>query len=152
MTMNIAGRSVGTGELVAAVGGLVAIIGVPLAWASATIGGETSNIDGLNGDLMGGKVALVLGILVVAVVVAGILNVKIPQASAILAALGVLILVVVVLVYFTSMLGKTSFKDTSDLVSAAGGTFGFGIGLMLEVVGGIVVIVGGGLGLMKKQA
>jgi hypothetical protein len=152
MTVNIAGRSVATGEIVAAVGGLVAIIGVPLTWASATIGGQTSNLGGLDADLNGGKIALVLGILVVALVVAGIINVKIPQASAILVALGALILVVVVLVYFTSMLGKASLKDTSDLVSAAGGTFGFGIGLILEVVGGIVVIVGGGLGLMKQQA
>jgi hypothetical protein len=152
MTVNIAGRSVALGEIVAAVGGLVAIIGVPLAWASATIGGDTSNLNGLDADLNGGKVALVLGILVVALVVAGILNVKIPQASAILVVLGALILVVVGLVYFTSMLGKASLKDTADLVSAAGGTFGFGIGLILEVVGGIVVIVGGGLGLMKKSA
>jgi hypothetical protein len=152
MPINVAGRSVGTNALVAAVGGVLAIVGVPLTWASASIQGQTQGIGGLDADLNGGKVALILGLLVVAVVVAGILNMNIPQASAILAALGVLILVVVALVYFTSMLGKASLKDTSDLVSAAGGTFGIGIGLILEVVGGILVVVGGGLGLMKKSA
>jgi hypothetical protein len=48
------------------------------------------------------------------------------------------------------MLGKASLKDTSDLVSAAGGTFGFGIGLILVAVGGILALVGGGLMVAKK--
>jgi hypothetical protein len=136
--------------IVAGVGGVLAIVGVPLAWASATIGGETTNLNGLDADLNGGKVALVLGILVVGVVAAGVLNLSIPQPGAILAGLGALLLVDVALVYFTSMLGKASLKDTSDLVSAAGGTFGFGIGLILVAVGGILALVGGGLMVAKK--
>jgi hypothetical protein len=136
--------------IVAGVGGVLAIVGVPLAWASATMGGETTNLNGLDADLNGGKVALLLGILVVAVVAAGILNLSIPQPGAILAALGALLLVDVALVYFTSMLGKVSLKDTADLVSAAGGTFGFGIGLILVAVGGILALVGGGLIVAKK--
>jgi hypothetical protein len=136
--------------IVAGVGGVLAIVGVPLAWASATIGGETTNLNGLDSDLNGGKVALLLGILVVVVVAAGILNLSIPQPGAILAALGALLVVDVALVYFTSMLGKMSLKDTSDAVSAAGGTFGFGIGLILVAVGGILALVGGGLIAAKK--
>jgi hypothetical protein len=136
--------------IVAGVGGVLAIVGVPLAWASATIGGETTNLNGLDADLNVGKVALLLGILVVVVVAAGVLNLSIPQSGAILAALGALLLIDVALVYFTSMLGKASLKDTSDLVSAAGGTFGFGIGLILVAVGGILALVGGGLMVAKK--
>ena len=136
--------------IVAGVGGVLAIVGVPLAWASATMGGETTSLNGLDADLNGGKVALLLGILVVVVVAAGILNLSIPQPGAILAVLGALLLVDVALVYFTSMLGKVSLKDTADLVSAAGGTFGFGIGLILVAVGGILALVGGGLIVAKK--
>lgn len=150
--MNIAGRTLSIATIVAAVGGVVAIVGVPLTWASATVQGQTSDLNGLDADLNGGKVALVLGILVVVVALAGIVNFKIPQAAIILGVLGILILVDVALVYFTSILGKASLKDTSDLVSAAGGTFGFGIGLILEVVGGVLVLVGGGLGMMKSDA
>jgi hypothetical protein len=151
MAVSIAGKSVSVPAIVAGVGGVLAIVGVPLAWASAKIGGETTpDITGLDADLNGGKVALVLGILVVAVVAAGILNITIPQPGAILAVLGALILVVIALVYFTSMLGKASFKDTSDLISAAGGTFSFGIGIILEVVGGVLALVGGAMIAMKK--
>ena len=150
--MNIAGKTLSIATIVAAVGGVVAIIGVPLTWATATVQGQASDLNGLDADLNGGKVALVLGILVVVVALAGIFNFKIPQAAIILGVLGILILVDLALVYFTSYLGKASLKDTSDLVSAAGGTFGFGIGLILEVVGGVLALVGGGLGMMKSDA
>jgi len=149
--MNVAGKTLSIATIVAAVGGGLAIIGVFLTWASATIQGQTSNLGGMDADLNGGKVALVLGILVVVVALAGIFNLRVPQTTIILGVLGVLILVVVALVYFTSILGKDSLKNTADAVSAAGGTFGIGIGLILEVVAGVLVLVGGGLGMMRRD-
>jgi uncharacterized membrane protein len=152
MTVNIAGKTVGVGAIIAAIGGLLAVVGTPLAWLTMTAQGTSESINGLDADLLGGKLAALLGIVIIAVVVAGILNVKIPQSSAILAVLGVLLLLVVVLVYFTSILGKASFKDTMDLASGFGGSASLGIGYILEAVGGILAIVGGGMGLMKKSA
>ncbi len=150
MALSIAGKSVSPPALVAGVGGVLAIVGVPITWASANFGGETSDLNGLDADLNGGKVALLLGILVVAVVAAGILNITIPQPGAILAVLGALILVVVALVYFTSILGQESLKNTGDMVSEAGGTFSLGIGLILVAVGGVLALVGGALIVTKK--
>jgi len=150
--MNVAGKTLSIATIVAAVGGVLAIIGVFLTWATATIGGQANDLHGLDSGLNGGKVALVLGILVVLVALAGIFNFRIPQTPIILGVLGVLILVVVALVYFTSILSDASLKDTADMVSAAGGTFGFGIGLILEVVAGVLALVGGGLGMMNRDA
>jgi hypothetical protein len=146
----IAGKSVSIGAIVAAVGGVLTIVGVPLAWVTASFGPESQSVNGLDGDLMGGKIALVLGILVVAVVVAGILNVNIPQPSAVLVVLGALILVVVVLVYATNLVSKESFTKTADAMKALGGSASLGIGVILAAVGGILALVGGGLGLTKK--
>ena len=146
--MNIAGKTVGVNQIVAAVGGLLAIVGALLAWITI----EGISVTGLDKDLNGGKVELLLGILVVALVVAAVLNVKIPQPDLILAVLGVLVLVVLVLVYFTSMLSNPSFKDAMDAASAFGASVSLGIGFFLEVIAGILVIVGGGMGLMKKSA
>ena len=150
MNVTIAGKTVSVAALLAGIGGLVAVVGVPLAWITESVGPVSASVTGLDGGLMGGKIALILGIAIVAVVVAGVLDVKIPQSGAILAALGVLILVVVVLIYFTSILSDHSFSDVSDLAKAAGGSAGIGIGVMLEVVGGILAIIGGGMIYMKK--
>jgi hypothetical protein len=150
MVVNIAGKSVSIAAIVAAVGGILAIVAAPLAWISASAGGETSDVNGLDGGLIGGKIALVLGILVVAVVVAGILNVKIPQSGVVLAALGALILLVVVLIYFTKLVSDESFTTVSDSMKALGGSASLGIGVILAAVGGILAIVGGGLIVAKK--
>ena len=150
MNLTIAGRTVSVAALVAAIGGVVAVIGVPLAWITATAGPETQSVTGLDGGLLGGKIALILGIALIVVVVAGVMDVKIPQSGAILAVLGFLILVVVVLVYFTKLLSDASFVDTADLMKQAGGSAGIGIGVMLEAVGGILAIIGGGMIYMKK--
>jgi hypothetical protein len=150
MNLTIAGKTVSVAALVAAVGGLVAIIGVPLAWMTVTVGTHTEELTGLDEDLLGGKIALILGLAVIAVVVLGILNVKIPQSGAILAALGLLIVVVVVLVYFTNLLSKESFVHTADQMKLAGGSASIGIGALLAALGGILAIVGGGLIHLKK--
>ena len=150
MNLTIAGKTVSVAALLAGIGGLVAVVGVPLAWITATAGPETQSVTGLDGGLLGGKIALILGIALIVVVVAGVMDVKLPQSGAILAVLGVLILVVVVLVYFTKLLSDASFVDTADLMKQAGGSAGIGIGIILEVVGGILAIIGGGMIYMKK--
>jgi hypothetical protein len=123
MTVSIAGRSVSVAALLAGVGGLVAILSVLLPWATF----EGDSINGLDKDLMGGKIVLIVGILIVAVVAAGILKIKIPQSALILAVLGVVVLAL-----------------------DAGASLG--IGVMLEALAGIVAIVGGGWGAVQKAA
>ena len=136
--------------IVAGVGGVLAIVAAPLAWISMSAEGESQTVTGLDAGLIGGKIALVLGILVVAVVAAGILNVNIPQSGAVLVALGALILLVVVLVYFTKLVSDESFTNTSDLMKLVGGSASLGIGVILAAVGGILALVGGGLIVSKK--
>jgi hypothetical protein len=136
--------------IVAGVGGVLAIVAAPLAWISMSAGGESQTVTGLDAGLIGGKIALVLGILVIAVVVAGILNVNIPQSGVVLAALGVLILIVVVLVYFTKLVSDESFTTTSDMMKLVGGSASLGIGVILAAVGGILAILGGWLIVPKK--
>jgi len=136
--------------IVAGVGGVLAIVAAPLAWISMSAEGQSESVTGLDGGLLGGKIALVLGILVVAVVVAGILDIKIPQSGAVLAVLGALILLVVVLVYFTKLVSDESFTNTSDMMKLVGGSASLGIGVILAAVGGILALVGGGLIVAKK--
>jgi hypothetical protein len=150
MTPPVAGKSLPVAAVVAAVGGVLAVVGTPLAWLTITAGSASQSVNGLDKDLNGGKAVAVLGILIVVVVVAGILNVKIPQSGAILAVLGALILVVLVLVYFTTILSTPSFKDAMDLASGFGGSASIGIGVILAAVGGILAIVGGAMGGLKK--
>jgi hypothetical protein len=150
MVVNVAGKSVSIAAIVAAVGGILAIVAAPLAWISLSSEGHTEDVTGLDGGLLGGKIALVLGILVIAVVVAGILNVKIPQSGAVLVVLGALILVVVALVYGTKLVSDESFTNTADMMKLVGGSASLCIGVILAVVGGILAIVGGAWSLTKK--
>ena len=150
MAVTVVGKSVSIAAIVAAVGGILAIVAAPLAWISLSAPGESQTVTGLDAGLIGGKIALVLGILVIAVVVAGILDVNIPQSGVVLAALGVLILLVVVLVYFTKLVSDESFTNTSDMMKLVGGSASLGIGVILAAVGGILAILGGWLIVAKK--
>ena len=143
MTVNIAGKTVSVADLLALAGGIVAIVGAPLAWM--TFHGD--DLTGLDEGLLGGKVVLALGILLV--VVAGIAILKLVKIPPLVLALielglGVLVLAVLVIVYFTDILSKMSFKDLSDLGAS------IGIGVIVVVVGGLLAIGGGALALVKK--
>ncbi len=142
MTVNIAGRSVSVAALLAGLGGLVAIVAVVLPWATF----EGNSVNGLDEDLNGGKVVLIVGILIVAVAAAAILKVKIPQSGLILAVLGAVVLAVLVIMYLTNLLSDPSLKDAIDEGAA------FGIGFILEAIAGIVAIAGGGWGVLRKAA
>jgi peptidoglycan biosynthesis protein MviN/MurJ (putative lipid II flippase) len=143
MTVNIAGKTVSVADLLALAGGIVAIVGAPLAWM--TFHGD--DLTGLDEGLLGGKVVLALGILLV--VVAGIAILKLVKIPPLVLALielglGVLVLAVLVIVYFTDILSDMSFKDLSDLGAS------IGIGVIVVVVGGLLAIGGGALALVKK--
>ena len=154
--MIIAGRNVSVAAIVAAVGGLVAIVAAPLSWAGAKMGDQTQNLNGFDSGTNAGKVAVVLGVIVLVLVALWILQVKVPPVAGLptiqvgVVVAGVLIVLAVVLVYFTSILADDSLSHMSDLLSKAGGSVSLGIAFFLEAIAGIVVIVGGGLALSKK--
>jgi hypothetical protein len=151
--MNVAGRNVVLAAIVTAVGGVLAIVGAFLVWITEKVGPMTVDVKGMGEkDMNGGTVELVLGIVVLALVAAWILRIKIPAIPLLLAVAGVLILAVIAAVYFTTILSKVSLKDLTDQVKAVGGTIDLGIGVLLEIMAGIVVIVGGALGFMRKSA
>jgi peptidoglycan biosynthesis protein MviN/MurJ (putative lipid II flippase) len=153
MTVNIAGKTVAVADLLALAGGIVAIVGAPLAWISVSAQGMSEDIGGLDEGLLAGKVALALGILLV--VVAGIAILKLVQIPPLPLALielglGVLVLLVLVAVYFTSILSDHSFQDISDLYKAMGGSASLALGVIVEIVAGLLAIGGGVLAIVKK--
>jgi hypothetical protein len=157
MTVNLAGRSVSVAALVAALGGLLAIVGAPLAWASVTVMDETDSAGGLDEGMRGGLLAIILGLMVLLLVVLWLMKVKLPPVAGLplmpllTAVLGVLILLVPLATYFTTLLSDESLKDFADAASATGGSFSLGLGFLAEIVAGIVAIAGGGLALLKRS-
>jgi len=152
MTLSSTGRSVPIAAFIAAVGGVLAIVSAPLNWATATMGSESDSVGGLDKDFMNGKTEIVLGIVLLVLVAAWILNLRIPFIGLLVVVVGVAILAVPIATYFTSFYYPTSLKDTADAVSKLGGNTSFGIGFILAAVGGGLAIVGGGLGLMQKSS
>jgi hypothetical protein len=186
--MNIAGKTVSIGAIVAAVGGVVAAVGALLVWYSMTMNetglGQSVNVsvEAKGTDSTAGLLALVLGIVVVVLVVASVQGVKIPSLSLAFVAIGVVILVLLAVSFFTNIfpvhftatggangnLDGKSVKDGFDEFNKAfaaaklqaasvpgltvSGGAGPGIGFILDAIAGILMIVGGGLGLMKKSA
>jgi hypothetical protein len=186
MTITIAGKSVHLGGIIAAVGGLVAVIGAFLTWytMSMTMSGAgqsfTASADAKGLDSSPGILAVLLGIVAIALVVAWVMKVKIPMLSAIVAVVGVLILVVLALSLFTNIMpmhftfGGTASEsdvtgmsvwdafnkfnkalDTAKQQATSGmtvsGSAGVSIGFILEAIAGVLVVIGGGLGLVKKS-
>jgi hypothetical protein len=157
MAMSVAGRNIPLGAAIAGVGGVLAIVGAPLTWATMKVGSQSNDLKGLDDGMNGGKAAILLGAIALVLVVVWILNLKVPAIAGLstVAALevivGVLILLVVVAVYFTKILSVESLKDLSDMASTLGGSISLSIGAFLEVAAGVVVIVGGGLGLARKS-
>jgi hypothetical protein len=155
--MVVAGRNVSLAAIIAGIGAIVAIVVTPLTWASATIGGETQDLKGFDSGMNGGLAEVILGIIALVLVAGWILNVKLPSVAGLptLALLtlvaGVLILGVATAVYFTNWFGEESLSDMADMMTKAGGSVSLGLAFFLEVIAGILVIVGGGWGLIKKS-
>jgi len=154
--MTIAGRNVPLGAMIAAVGGVLAIVSAPLDWAVLKIGDKSDGLNGMESGMNGGMVEIILGIAVLLLVAAWILGVKAPALAgqpAIpvgLVIAGVLILVVLALVYATKILSEESLSNIMDLASKAGGSVSLSLGFFAAALGGIAVIIGGGLALIKK--
>jgi hypothetical protein len=154
--MTIAGRNVPLGAIIAAVGGVLAIVSAPLDWAVLKIGDKSEGLNGLDTGMNGGKVEIVLGIIVLLLVAAWILGVKVPALAgkpaipAGLVVAGALIIVVLALVYFTKTRSDDSLSNIIDLASKVGGSVSLSLGFFAAALGGIAVIVGGGLALLKK--
>jgi len=148
MTLPSAGKSVPVAAIVAAVGGLLAIVSAFMDWATAKMGTASQSVGGLDKNYMNGKTEIVLGIVVLALVAAWILNMKIPFIGMLLVVVGVAILAVPLATYLTTFYYTPSLKDTADAISKAGGSASFGIGFILAAVAGIVTIVGGAMSVL----
>jgi hypothetical protein len=164
MTISVAGRTVSLGAALAAVGALVAIIGSVLPWLTATYGGglkavaessgTATSATGLEGN--GGKIIVVVGLVLIAVVVAGVLNIKLPMISIGILGLAVIILGIGLINLVARMDDVKKFTDmiatVKDYVDTSGTSASVGIGMYLAVLGGVVAVVGGALDLVKKPA
>jgi hypothetical protein len=156
--VNIAGVKVSVAAIVAAVGGLAAIVAAPLTWATAKFGGESTNLGGLDEGINSGRIEIVLGIVALVLVAAWVMKVKVPAVAgiptipALVVLVGVLILVVVVSTYFNNWFVETSLKDSADAAKAVGGEVSLGIGFFLAAAAGIVAVVGGLIPIVRKGA
>jgi hypothetical protein len=151
--MAIGGKNVSLGAILAGIGGLLAVVGTFLAWVTISGGGMTE--EGKGTDHGAGKFVIILGIIAICLVAAWIMDVKIPNLALITAGVGALILVVLAIAYFTKILESSSIKDTLDMASALsayGVKAGLGIGFLANALGGILVVVGGLLPMLKKTA
>ena len=143
MTIAATGRNLPIGAVVSAVGGAVAVIGSLLAWESVSAFGVSDSQSGLSSNP--GKIIAVLGIVAIVLGVAWIQAVKTPAAP-IIAVSGVVVLLLAVLNFFNIS------KDVDDANKILAGAASVGIGLFIDILAGIVMVVGGALGMMKKAA
>jgi hypothetical protein len=143
MTFSTAGRNLPIGAVVAAVGGAVAIVGSVLAWETISLLGVSESDSGISSNP--GKIIAVLGIVVIAFAIAWIQAVKTPAVPVIIVS-GVVVLLLGVLNFFNIS------KDVNDANQIVAGAASVGIGLFIDIVAGVVIVVGGALGMMKKAA
>ena len=141
MTIAVGGRNLPIGAVVAAVGGALAVIGSVLAWQSVSVLGTSESESGLTSNP--GKIIAVAGIVAIALAVAWIMEVKVQAAAGIIACGAVV-----------ALLGILNFisigNDANTLNALMPGAASVGIGVFVDIIAGIVILVGGGLGLMKK--
>jgi hypothetical protein len=164
MTVAVGERKISIGIIAAAVGGVLAVIQAFLTWESVTYGAALSafgaslntksSIVGL--DANQGKIILALGIVAIALAAAVIAQVKIPNVSAILVVVGVIMIAFAVIGIFNAMSDMNDFNTSLDsiksLVDTSGTAVSIGIGLIVAFAAGVLVLLGGALGLVKKSA
>ncbi len=143
MTVALAGRNLPIGAVVAAVGGAIALIGSVLAWESVSLLGVSESDSGLSSNP--GKIIAVLGIVAIGFAIAWIQAVKTP-AAAIIVVSGAVVLLLAVLNFFNIS------KDVNDANEIFAGAGSVGVGLFIDIAAGVVIVVGGALGMMKKAA
>ena len=136
--MRCPGKAMPLGAIVCGIGAVLAVIGAFIPWETVSLHGASESVAGFEGN--GGKIIAVLGIVAAVVAVAWIMEVRLGRPGAILIALGVLILLVGVLNY------SNISGDVNSANTILAGAASVGIGLYLDVLAGVVIIVGGALG------
>jgi hypothetical protein len=135
--VNIAGKTVGIDAILAGLGGICAVVGAFLAWYTLSVktSGTVSGVS-INGEYSASApstssgaaiLAIVLGIVVLALVAAWVMRVKVPYLTAIIALVGVVILVVVALSYFTDILSVRFTTSVSGIFKSTGGSSGISV-------------------------
>jgi hypothetical protein len=151
--------------VIAGIGGILAIVEAFLVWESVTISPVVSaalgantpkSLSGLDMDANWVKISIVLGVIVLGLAAAWIMGLKIPAIAVIVTLVGVALLLVALLGTSRSLDDLKNFNDAMDGLKAAGADIGntsatFGLGLICDVVAGVVVIAGGLLGVLRKS-
>jgi hypothetical protein len=145
MTASIPGKSLPIGAIVGGVGGVAAVVGAFLAWESASLLGSSTSWTGWEGG-NGGKIIAVLGVVAIAIAIAWVMAVKLPTPGGLMVTAGVLILLVGILNFFSIS------DDVNQANAIFAGAASVGIGLFIDLLAGVVIIVGGALGVMARKS
>jgi hypothetical protein len=165
MTPPVEAKSRPIAPVIAGIGGILAIVEAFLVWESVTLNpfvaaafGATapSSLSGLDMDANWVKISIVLGVIVLGLAAAWIMGLKIPAIAVIVTLVGVALLAVALLGTSRSLDELKAFNDAMDTFKARGADIGntsatFGLGLICDVVAGVVVIAGGLLGVLRKS-
>ena len=158
-------RSMPIAPIIAGIGGILAIVEAFLVWEAVTIspvvsaamGADTpKSLSGLDMDANWVKISIVLGIIVLVLAAAWFMRIRIPAIAVIVTLVGVALLLVALLGTSRSLDDLKKFNDAMDGLKAAGANIGdtsatFGLGLICDVVAGVVVIAGGLIGVLRKS-
>ena len=136
--------------MIAGIGGFAALVQAIVAWSTINAGPVISV--GTNGaDFRGGQLIMLAGSAVLAIAVAMAMRTTIP-AGAIIATLGILI-VVVTIINFSSL--SQEIDGFAALQSAymktTGSTESLGPGLFVSLIGGVLAAFGGMLGSIEAR-
>ena len=165
MTPLAEARKISIAPIIAGIGGILAILEAFLVWESVTIspvvsaalGSDTpKSLSGLDMDANWVKISIVLGIIVLVLAAAWFMRIRIPAIAVIVTLVGVALLLVALLGTSRSLEDLKKFNDAMDGLKAAGANIGdtsatFGLGLICDVVAGVVVIAGGLIGVLRKS-
>jgi len=147
MQVAVSGKNMAIGGIIGAVGAVAAIIGAFMPWDSATVQGLTISESAWDGNA--GKTIVVASLIGLALAVAWLLGRKLPvslrAAEIVIIVAGAIVLLVV----------AANWSDVNDAVNAVNkmvpGAASLGIGIWLTILGGVAMVVGGVLGLVKKS-
>ena len=151
------------GAIVAGIGGLLAVVQVLLVWEQVSVGaalkalsselGSAASANGI--DENGGKIVLVLGVIAVALVAAWVMKVRVRNSALLITVVGVLITLVAVANFMARSGDVNTFNqnlsEIKGFVDTSGTSYSIGIGIYAAIAGGVLVVVGGILGLVRKD-
>jgi hypothetical protein len=147
MSIAVSGRKLALGGVVAGLGGLISIVGAFLPAENATLGGDSFSTAFWDGNA--GKTICVVSIVALAIVAGWLLKQALPINR--IASL-VVIIVAGLIVMAVAGGNYGTLSDDISLAKSLGGSGSIGIGLYLDLVGGILLVAGGVLGFVQKDA